>query len=421
MGLYKQIFDSTPDGVLIVAPDGKILFGNPAAETLFDYPPRGLEDLPVERLIPERFWETHAQHLKDYFEHPSPRAMGNGDKLLGVRHNGEEFYVDVMLAPVQFGHHSAALCIVRDITPQILIQQKQQIANLVFSSAQEAISITDVHGVITAVNPAFEKVTEYTEQEVLGQRMSILKSGRHDAAFYRTMWDTIQQTDAWQGIIWNRRKSGEEYQEWLSIRAVRSLRGLITHYIGISADMTRINHAETPQERHAHFDVLTGLPNRLLFQSRMEQALAEAQSAHVPFAVLFLDLDGFKEVNDRYGHSAGDQLLIAVADRLGKLIRQNDTLARFGGDEFVGLLTKTDPAKLKRICHRFIEACHQPFWLEHAGEIHIGLSIGWALYPQHGSDVSTLMHRADQALYQAKRNGKGRAVCYDCGVAEGAR
>lgn len=335
------------------------------------------------------------------------RPMGASDNLFGKHRDGHLIPVDVMLSPLTVDDKEIVLCVVRDARQRKMVEAKLLIANTVFQSTQEAIVVTDANCMIVAINPAFARVTEYTEEEVIGQHMRILRSGRHDAYFYRQMWDAILTTGEWQGAIWNRRKSGEIYHEWLSISTVRDNKGQPFQYVGISVDMGRMNHVETEVEHLAHYDALTGLPNRLLFNSRIQKTWENSHRDGKPFAVLFLDLDGFKAVNDTLGHPIGDELLKAVAARLSEHLRETDTIARLGGDEFVIVLENVKRDDVAALAQNLVERIAQPFDLGLTSPVRIGLSLGWSYYPDHSAHIATLIAYADEALYRVKRAGRG--------------
>lgn len=407
MRVFERIFEAVPDGLLVVDAAGLILYANGALERLFGYAPDELRGQPVERLMASRIAAAHATYRAHYQAAPKTRAMGANNDLFGQRRDGSVFPVDIMLSPLDIAEGRGTLCVVRDATARKEVEAKLHIANTVFQSTQEAIVVTDVDCRIVAVNPAFEVATEYGEQEVLGQHMRILRSGRHDVYFYRRMWDAILTTGEWQGAIWNRRKSGEIYHEWLSISTVRDRDGKPVQYVGISTDMSRMNHVETAVERLAHYDALTGLPNRLLLNSRIQKTWERAHRDGKPFAVMFLDLDGFKAVNDTLGHLVGDELLKVVAGRLRENMRETDTIARLGGDEFLIVLEDVGRDDIVAVAEQLIKRISAPCDLGLAEPVCIGLSLGWSHYPEHADNVPALIRQADEALYQVKRSGRG--------------
>ncbi len=407
MSVFERIFEAVPDGLLVADSAGRILYVNGALERLFGYAPDELLGRAVESLTPCDVASVHAHHRLDYQARARIRPMGASSNLFGRRKDGSLFPVDVMLSPLEIQDHHVTLCVVRDASQRKAVEDKLHIANTVFQSTQEAIVVTDVECRIVAVNPAFEKVTDYRERDVIGQHMRILRSGRHDAYFYRRMWDTILSTGEWQGAIWNRRKSGEIYHEWLTISTVRDRHGQPIQYVGISTDMGRMNHVETAVERLAHYDALTGLPNRLLFNSRIQKTWERAHRDGRPFAVMFLDLDGFKAVNDRLGHLVGDELLKVVASRLREHLRETDTIARLGGDEFLIVLEDVGREEIVNVAQQLVERISDPFDLGLEQPVCVGLSLGWSYYPEHADNVPALIRQADEALYQVKRSGRG--------------
>lgn len=293
---------------------------------------------------------------------------------------------------------------------------EQRLTAAVFNSAQEGIAITDLAGRYIAVNRAFLANTEFGETEVLGQTPQLLNAGRHQAEFYQGMWRALRETGQWQGEIWNRRKHGDVHLEWLSISSVLSPDGQPEHYVAVYTDISRMRHATSELERLAHHDALTGLPNRLLLLSRIEHALERAQRNDSPLAVLYLDLDGFKAINDSLGHPAGDRVLQQVADRLTSHLRSADTVARLGGDEFVVLLEDLAVTAGETQNHALAVARELADWLAQPmtvppdTEVRVGASIGISHYPIHGTDAATLLAHADEAMYLAKQGKTGIAV-----------
>lgn len=327
-----------------------------------------------------------------------------------VRKDGSRFRASVLITAMrdQTGGIKGFAKVTRDITERHKQEERLRLAATVFRSTQEGVAITDPDGNVMTVNPAFERITEYTERDVLGQNLRILASGRHDRAYFQTMWRDLLSRGHWQNEIWNRRKGGEVYPGWLTISAVRNDLGETTNYVGVFTDITRIQHAETQLEHLAHHDALTDLPNRLLLHSRLEHTLERAHRGQTICAVLFLDLDRFKSVNDELGHQAGDELLKAASRRLRLHLRENDTVARLGGDEFVIVLEDLASAEGAAVVARaIIERMQQTFHLPGGREAHIGCSVGISLFPDDGHDADTLIQHADVALYKAKEAGRG--------------
>jgi two-component system CheB/CheR fusion protein len=294
-----------------------------------------------------------------------------------------------------------------DITARKVAEHQLKLAVGVFNRSSEGIMVTDAEQRITTVNEAFSAVTGYTPEEALGRTPGFLSSGRQDQDFYRAMWQAIDEHGWWQGEIWNRRKDGDIYPEWLTINAVHDAEGKVINYIGIFTDVTLIKDSQRRIEFLATHDELTGLPNRTLFLDRIQQTIARAQRQGQCFAVLFVDLDNFKVVNDSLGHAAGDLMLREVATRLQECVRMADTVARFGGDEFAILVELTAVEESEVAARRIIESLARPMQLA-GSELTASASIGISLFPEDGTDAETLLRNADSAMYQAKENGKRR-------------
>ena len=280
-------------------------------------------------------------------------------------------------------------------------------AAAVFEATREGILITDLQPHIVAVNRAYSEITGYSEVEVLGKNPNFLQSGRHNAAFYQALWTRLLDTGHWQGEIWNRRKNGEFYPQWLTINTVCDDQGQPYQYVGVFSDISQIKQSEARLEHLAHYDPLTDLPNRLLVQSRLHHAIERAERHGHKVAVLYLDLDHFKTVNDSLGHPCGDELLSLLAIRLMSRLREEDTLARLGGDEFLLVLEHIEqPEVAATVAQTMIELLKPSFRLSNGHEIYLGISIGISLFPDDAHDVTELIQHADMAMYLAKQEGR---------------
>jgi diguanylate cyclase (GGDEF)-like protein/PAS domain S-box-containing protein len=300
-----------------------------------------------------------------------------------------------------------------DITNRKLAEEKLKLSATVFSHAREGIMITDATPSIVEVNDTFTEITGYSHEELIGKNPSILKSGRQSPEFYAEMWQTVNTTGYWTGELWNRRKNGEVYAELKTISAVRDENGVIQNYVAMCSDITLMKEHQGQLEHNAHYDLLTNLPNRVLLADRLSQTLVQCSRHEQSLAVAFLDLDAFKEVNDAHGHNLGDELLIALSLRMKEALREGDTLARFGGDEFVAVLTDLDKVEdCEPILERLLLAASEPIAI---GELvlNVSASIGVTLYPQDSVDADQLMRHADQAMYVAKQSGKNRYHLFD--------
>ncbi|AVB18360.1 bifunctional diguanylate cyclase/phosphodiesterase [Pseudomonas avellanae] len=335
--------------------------------------------------------------------------------------NGSIRVCELSSHPLLISGDACLLTISRDITESQLMQEKLHLAATVFESTAEGVLITDTDQRISAVNRAFTEITGYSESEAIGQTPRLLASGQHDSAFYASMWHQLTAEGHWQGEISNRRKNGELYPSWLTVSAVRNKENLLTHFVAVFADISSLKHAQARLDYRAHHDPLTGLPNRTLFESRLQSALLHSEESGSLGAVLFLDLDRFKHINDSLGHPIGDLLLKGIAHRLKETLRDIDTVARLGGDEFIVLLPGLlQPGDAKAIANKLLACFSTPFEAgEH--ELYISPSIGSCVFPTDGTDVATLVKNADAAMYRSKAQGRNRVESYTRDLTEQAR
>ncbi|MCG6657757.1 EAL domain-containing protein [Halomonas campisalis] len=304
-----------------------------------------------------------------------------------------------------------------DVPRSALEEANQGIAAMAFETHLGMI-ITDAQGAILKVNRTFTAITGYTQEEVVGRNPRMWSSGKHDARFYQRMWQTVHDTGSWQGEIWNRRKDGELYLQWLTISAVKSERGEVTHFVATLTDITQRRHTEEQVYQLAFYDPLTGLPNRRLLLDRLKSALKASHRSAQFGALMFIDLDNFKVINDTQGHQQGDELLCQVARRLTSVLRETDTVARLGGDEFVVMLTDLGEASLKaaqvaeRVAEKLLAALEES---HKVGEqrFTVSGSLGITLFTDHGSRADEIMQQADLAMYQAKAAGRNTLRFYD--------
>ncbi|HQS59558.1 MAG: hypothetical protein B7Y56_14135 [Gallionellales bacterium 35-53-114] len=287
-----------------------------------------------------------------------------------------------------------------------------RLAATVFDTVDTAVLVTDKGTRIIKVNPAFTAITGYTSEDAIGKTPRILSSGAHTREFYREMWHTIKTTGSWQGEIFNRRKNGEFFTEWLSINEVRDNEGNLSNYVSLFSDISERKAAEEHMHNLAHYDPLTGLPNRTLLADRLQQAISAARREKTNMALMFIDLDKFKPVNDTLGHHIGDLMLKEVANRMLECLRESDSAARIGGDEFIVLLPVIEvEADAVAVAEKIRLALNQPFNIaEHS--LNISSSIGVAVYPDHGTDEKSLLRHADTAMYFAKEAGRNNVMLY---------
>ena len=291
-------------------------------------------------------------------------------------------------------------------------EDELQLASMVYNNSSEAMMITDERNRIIAINPAFTEVTGYTLDEVSGRNPGLLKSGKHDADFYRNLWNDVKTRGIWHGQIWNRRKSGETYPEWLTINTIYNPDGSVHRHVALFSDITDKVRTDELIWRQANFDLLTDLPNRRMCHDRLEQEIKKAHRGNSRLALLFIDLDRFKEVNDTLGHQLGDRLLIEAAHRIVSCVRESDTVARLGGDEFTVVLSELpDSTHVEKIAQQILEKLSAPFMLG-TDNAYVSASIGITFYPDDALDVEQLLRNADQAMYLAKNAGRNRLAYF---------
>ncbi len=331
-----------------------------------------------------------------------------------VNEDGRRFVVHTVKSPVrnEQGDVIGILGVFWDITDRKYAEEELKQAAAVFENTADGVLVTDDQLRITMVNRAFSEITGYAADEAVGNKPNFRRSERHDEAFYQTMWQDIERNGSWRGEIWNRRKSGETYPEWMTISTITDDEGRPSHYVAVFSDISAIKRTQDQLDHLAHHDPLTGLPNRLLLDDRLRHAITRSGRHSERVAVLFLDLDRFKIVNDTLGHPVGDRLLRDVAERLKGCLRDADTVARLGGDEFIVLIEEFERLEeidivAEKIQHALAAAFHID---DH--ELYLGVSIGISLYPEDGDDVATLIKNADAAMYRAKESGRNTFQFY---------
>ncbi|MGX9133870.1 putative bifunctional diguanylate cyclase/phosphodiesterase [Rummeliibacillus sp. JY-2-4R] len=298
------------------------------------------------------------------------------------------------------------------ITPANIIKNSEYILPKIMNAISEGVMITDIHSNIVNVNTAFEFVTGYKKEEVIGERPDILQSGVHGKVFYSEMWKELKQNGEWQGQIWNRRKTGDIYPEWLKIMEIQDLQKHVIGYCGVFSDLSDEKTIESELKRRSMTDSLTGVSNRFAYNERMTVLLNASKNHNYQHAILFLDLDRFKQINDTLGHSIGDELLVQFVKRIQTLLKNKDIVARYGGDEFV--ITFTDihhPKEAVHLGHKIIHLLEEPFIINNQ-QIFCTSSIGISIYPIDGDETEPLLNKANKAMYFAKENGKNQCIFY---------
>ena len=402
----SAILEGMADTIIITDPQGNFLSVNQTAVTLLGY--------TREEFAGKKFGDlvrpVELSRAESQFAHLlATRHLRTEFSL--VHKSGESIPVELNATVLPDG---SVLGACRDITKRRQNEERLQLAASVFTHAREGIMITAPNGTILDVNDTFTHITGYSRDEVLGQNPRILNSGRQDKAFYAALWSTIKSKGQWSGEVWNRRKNGELFMELQSITSVKDTQGTTQNYVALFTDITIARENQHKLEHLARFDALTSLPNRVLLGDRLHQAMALAQRRGKSLAVAYLDVDNFKAINDRHDHDTGDQLLMAVADKLKHVLRDGDTLARLGGDEFaVVLVDMDDIGSTGPLLERLLAAAAQPLQVG-AELLQVSISLGVTFYPQADEvDGEQLLRQADQAMYQAKQSGKGRYHVFD--------
>ncbi|WP_054773772.1 bifunctional diguanylate cyclase/phosphodiesterase [Methylogaea oryzae] len=336
---------------------------------------------------------------------------------------GKHVWLSTSKVPLQdlHGEIIGVLGVYDDITERKLAEESTRLAALVYQSSSEAMTVTDADNTFISVNPAFTALTGYTLSEVVGRNPHILSSGYHDQAFYDAMWHALDTTGHWQGEIWDRRKNGELYAKWLTVNTIYNDDGSVHRRVALFSDITGIKRANELLWRQANFDALTGLPNRSMFRDRLFEEIKKARRAGLPMALMLIDLDSFKEVNDTLGHDKGDMLLKEASRRLSGCVRESDLVARLGGDEFTVILSQLeDAACVERVALDILRQLSDPISLG-SETAYVSASIGITLYPDDATEVDTLLKNADQAMYAAKNQGRSRYSYFSPSMQEAAQ
>ncbi len=417
--IFRSFTTSVPDLLFVKAVDGVYQTCNPAFERLL-----GLrEDQVLGRTVHDVLPGAMAQEISAIER--EVLASGRSDLREQWIHlpNGEERCLEMLRAPY-FGGDGRTLGLIgigRDVTDRRRLEEQTRLAALVYRNSGEGMLVTDAEYRIVDMNPACERITGYALDEVRGRTPETFNSGRQDRAFYESMRDTVARLGHWHGEVWDRRKSGETHVKSMTVSRIMDAQGGVHGYVMLFSDVTQRKQADDMIWRQANFDMLTGLPNRRMLRERLEHEMRQADRARCSLALLLLDLDHFKEINDTLGHQVGDDLLVESARRISACTRETDTVARLGGDEFIVILTRlTDARHAETVATKIIERLAEPFQLgDTVG--YVSASIGITLYPQDAREADDLLKGADQAMYVAKRQGRNRFSHFTAGLQTAAQ
>lgn len=401
---YFSLYESSMLNHLSFNQDGVVMEANLAASALIGVDKFDLIGMPFVNWVARQDRAKFICHVRQYL---SGDVHTSAEFVLELP-NGKSIDVQMTGVLLKLPGSKEDYCrtVLTDISGHKQVELKLQLLEKALENVQEGIILTDAQSRIVAVNPAFSRLTGYGADEVVGKTPAILKSGFHGDEFYREMYDSVQKNNGWQGEIRNRHKDGEICLEWLNVSVVKNNDGEADYYIGVYSDIS--SHEDTRKRLHklAYYDELTGLPNRTLLNDRLSLGLAHSKRDAAMMAVMFIDLDGFKAINDLHGHQAGDQLLMEIAKRLLSCVREGDTLSRIGGDEFVALLRDiADEQVAVQVAGRMLGACVTPFEID-GHELIVTASVGISMHPRDGESAPELLKNADIAMYRAKESGK---------------
>ncbi|HEX6735544.1 MAG TPA: EAL domain-containing protein [Azonexus sp.] len=404
---YRHIFEHASEGIFQSTRDGRYLAANPALARLYGYP--SADELIADLADIDRRLYVQPGRRDDFLRLIEAEGEVRNFESEVCRRDGSRLWISEN-AHVVYGAHGEFICYegtVQDISERKQAEEHLRLLAMVFSNSNEAIIVTDAANRIVATNPAFTQLTGYRPEDVMGRNPRILSAGKTPRKVFEDMWTCLYRDGAWQGELWDRRKSGEAYPKWLSISLVRDEFGNIRNHIGSFIDISELKATQERIRHLAHHDTLTNLPNRFSLQEKLEQALAFCKRNHMQLALMLIDLDRFKTINDTLGHHAGDELLVQVAQRLSAAVRESDIIARLGGDEFVVALPGIgSPDDAAHLADKIANAISAPYLI--AGqEQRTSPSIGICLYPDDCLDIGELLKNADVAMYHAKARGRG--------------
>lgn len=407
---YQELFEWAPVGYLTVNEQIQIKEINMTGCQLLQEDRGELVHKSLNHYIDPKYQSLLAHHIRFVIKHQKNRQ----DEIKIRRSDGYTFHALIKSSFHMVNDSSvpSVRMVLTDIEEIHRMRERERLAAEIFDNSIEGIIITDKSGKILSINNTFSKITGYSKSEAIGKNPNILHSGKHEQQFYEQMWRTLQSKGHWEGEIWNRRKDGEIYQEWLDIRAVKDSTGAFSSYVGKFTDLTTTKEAQTRLHFLAHFDPLTELPNRTLFNERLSQSINTAERTGKKVILFFMDLDGFKGINDSLGHEFGDKLLQHVAKRLHQTVRKIDTVSRLGGDEFTVIANEIENTdQCITLAEKILKTFQRPFLIEKR-RIFIGTSIGISIFPDDGLRGSDLIKFSDTAMYQAKERGRNQYCFY---------
>jgi diguanylate cyclase (GGDEF)-like protein/PAS domain S-box-containing protein len=413
---FRALVESLPVG-MIVHQKKTVVYANPAAAAILGY-------ASLQELIGQDIMQlTHPDDRDSSSERIHQREMQDeappSVEMQLLKRDGTAIDVQITGTLIQYAGQPAIQASFSDITERKLAKKKLQLAASVFSHAREGIAITDAQTRTIDVNATFSRITGFSSDEVLGTQPAVMQRGAHSEGYFEAMWEGLNAHGHWSSEIWSQRKNGEAFAALLTISAVSDASGGLQNYVLLFVDITPMKAYQQQLENMAHFDALTQLPNRLLLADRLRQAMSQSLRRQQPLAVVFLDLDGFKAVNDQFGHETGDSLLIRISQRMKGALRDGDTLARIGGDEFVAVLVDLEHSDdAEPVLERLLQAAADPVSI---GDtlIQVSASMGIAVYPRDGTHADLLLRRADQSMYQAKQAGRNRYQFFEDSASAG--
>jgi len=414
---YLTLLKSSTDGIHVLDTKGNIVEVNNEFCEMLGYPHEVLTRMNVSQLDAQLSSKEIKKSIKEGLHNKERRRF----ETVHRRKNGSHFPVEITTTAMEVDGQTLIYCSSRDITERRQSEEKLKLAASIYEASAEGVLVTDAENRIVAVNPAFTQTTGYSIDEIAGKTPTILASGRHDEAFYQGMWQALETTGHWHGEVWNRRKDGAVFPEWLTINTIYNADGSILHYVAMFLDISEKKESDELIWRQANFDPLCQLPNRRMFRDRLEHGIKKAHRNGLRLALFFIDLDRFKEVNDTLGHHVGDLLLEEAARRISDCVRESDTVARLGGDEFTIVLSDLEDASIaERLAQNIIQKLAEPFKLENE-TVYLSASIGITFYPEDGANGEDLLKNADQAMYVAKDAGRNRYGFFTSSLQEAAQ